>query len=294
MSISLKAQALAASLCVAAIIVPTLASADPTFAVWLDGNTSAGGGGNGILTSLDNKFGSGHYTLVTTTQLETAGFLDAYDTLIVSRYDSGFGTSMSAAAAANVKTYVGSGATQGGVAIFTNDAADNFFGATTGDVYDANLDRLFTNAATYAAASHHGYIGEFNGAVMAMDSNSAGFSAMGLLTGAASAVGGYGPQFHYDVGPIGSGNPIDAGVTFPFTDGDTSTFLTYITGYNPNQVVDIYTDPTGGGINGTPAVLANQFVISGGGGDTGVPEPATLFLLSTGIGGLFAARRRKA
>jgi PEP-CTERM motif len=268
------------------------AMADPDFAVWLDGNTTPGGGGNGIVTSLDNAFGVGDYTLVTTSQLETPGFLDAFKTVVVSRYDSSFGSSLSAAAASNIATYVGTGATEGGVAVFTNDAADNFFGATTGDVYDANLNQLFVNAATYASASGHGYIGEFNGAVMAMSSNSAGMPAIGLLQGSANGVHGFGPQFLYGVGPIGSGNPIDAGVTFPFTDGDTSTFLTDITGADPNNIVDVYTSE---GIDGEPAVLADHFVISGGGGGTpAVPEPSTWAMMLLGFAGLGMAGRRAA
>jgi PEP-CTERM motif len=272
---------------VALLAAGPAASAD--FAVWLDGNTTPGGGGNGILTSLDNAFGVGDYTLVTTAQLGTPGFLNSFKTVIVSRFDSDFGDPLSAAAAANIATYVGSGATQGGVAVFTNDAADNFFGATTGDVFDANLNQLFVNAAKFTDASGHGYIGEFNGAVMAVASNSAGFPAIGLLPGSASGVHGFGPLFTYGVGPIGTGNPIDAGVTFPFTDGDDSTFLTDITGASSNNIVDIYTSA---GIDGEPAVLANQFVISGGGGPS-VPEPSTWAMMLIGFASIcFAGYRR--
>lgn len=259
------------------------------FAVWLDGDTTPGGGGTGILTSLDNAFGPGDYTLVTTAQLATPGFLNSFKTVIVSREDSGFGTPLSAAAAANIAAYVGSGATQGGVAAFTNDASDNLFGATTGDVFDPNINQLFVNAAKYTDASGHGYIGEFNGAVMAMSSNSAGYPAIGLLPGSADAVHAYGPLFTYGVGPIGAGNPIDAGVTFPFTDADDTTFLTDITGASPNNIVDVYTSQN---IDGEPAVLANHFVISGGGPT--VPEASTWVMMLTGFAGMaYVAYRRR-
>ena len=89
-------------------------------------------------------------------------------------------------------------------------------------------------------------------------------------------------------GPIGAGNPIDAGVTFPFTDADHTTFLTDISGADPNNIVDIYTSA---GIDGEAAVLANQFVISGGGS---VPDSSSsLLLVSIGVAGLLGLRRRK-
>jgi len=195
---------------------------------------------------------------------------------VVSRFGANFGNFLSAGASANVSTYVGSGASQGGVAVFTNDMADNLQGGL--DPFDANLDRLFTNAVTFAVQSGHGYVGEFNGAVMAMSSNASGATPLGLLQGSAGALRGFGPQFFYDVGPIGSGNAIDTGVTFPFSDVDGSTFLTDITGYDNNNVVDIYTSS---GINGEPAVLANNYIISGGHGITPVPEPSTYGLCGT-------------
>src|SRR4051812_48766722 len=79
-----------------ALLSAAPAFAAPQFAVWLDGNTSPGGGGQGILTSLDHAFGAGSYTLVSTADLETAGFLAPFKTVIVSRFDSAFGGSMSA------------------------------------------------------------------------------------------------------------------------------------------------------------------------------------------------------
>jgi hypothetical protein len=140
---------------------------------------------------------------------------------------------------------------------------------------------------TFAVASGHGYIGEFNGAEMAVQSNTGGLQALGLLQGSASGVGGYGPQFVYGVGPIGSGNPIDSGVTFPFTDGDSTTFLTRITGADPNNIVDVYV--SNDAINGLPAVLANKYVISGG--DPSVPEPTSWAMMLAGFGAIGSAMR---
>lgn len=286
-------------LLIAALALPVVSFAGPTytFAVWNDGNTTPyPGDPNPISYDLDQWFGAGAATEVTTAQLDTPGFLNSFSAVVVSRYDSSFGSYLDATAAANILAYVGAAnsPTQGGVAVFTNDLSDNLANSLSGDPYDGNLNQLFKNAAGFAGASGHGYIGEFNGAVMAMTSNSAGVPAIGLLTGNASPVGGYGPLFTYGVGPVGSGNPIDAGVTFPFTDTDDTTFLTQITGELPTNVVDVYTSSPAGEMTeyNDPAVLANGYVISGG--HPGVPETsATWLLLGVAVVGLLAFGRRQ-
>lgn len=265
-----------------------LANANDMFGVWLDGVTSAQPG-DGILNSLDHAFGAGHYTLLSDVALE--GSLSAYTTIIMSRYRANFGnTSISAAAAVNLKSYVGAygDPTQGGVALFTNDAKDNFFGATSGDPFDANLDKLFVNAATFASATGHGFIGEFNGAVL-------GINTLNLLPGVAGALHGT-SAFGYEAGPIGLGHPIDNGVTLPFNDGDRSPFLTTITGADQGTIVDVYsTEPLLADGTKAPAILANARLIGGGeiGGNNNVPDSGgTSLMLGTGLIALFGARMR--
>jgi len=262
-------------------------AAQPKFGVWLDGVTGPQPG-DGILNSLNNAFGAGSYTLLSDADLSLS--LAAYHTIIMSRTGANFGnTSISAAAIANIQSYVGAyGPTQGGVAMFTNDAKDNFFGATSGDPYDANLNTLFQNAATYAAATHHGFIGEFNGTVI-------GLNLLHLLPGVAGGLSG-GNQFHYAVGPIGAGHPIDTGVSFPFVDGDQSPFLTTVTGADPGTIVDVYTSQgvvsySDNTVGYVPAILANPILIAGGHND--VPDGgATIGLLGGAILVLAGLKRR--
>ena len=271
----------------AMLAIPSVASAQKV-AVWLDGSLTDGG--NPIVTDI-NLLG---YTanLVTTAQLETPGWLTAngYSAVVQSRYDSSFGSYLSAAAAANITAFVGAAgsANQGAVAVFSNDASDNLANSSSGDPFDANINALFDNAVKFAVVSGHGYVGEFNGAVQAMAANTAGVAPLDLLQGTADGVHGYGPQFTYGVGPAGLGNPIDTGVTFPFTDSDNSTYLTDLTGVDPTDVVDIYTS---NGINNEPAVLANHAAIQGG--VVGAPDAgSSLLLMSLSLGGIGALRRR--
>jgi len=61
------------------LFLPSIGSAAPVLAVWLDGNTAPDGGGNGIPFSLTAAFGASSFTLVTTAQLEAPGFLNGFD-----------------------------------------------------------------------------------------------------------------------------------------------------------------------------------------------------------------------
>jgi hypothetical protein len=249
-------------LCAAALcLVPSTASAIKV-AVWADG--SIPDGGNGADNSIDNAFGAGTATLVTSAQLATPGFLAAFDALVVTRFDAAFGAGLPAAAALQVESYVGA---TGNVVLFPGDWADNLFGSAVGDPFDANIDQLFINAVAFAAASGHGYVGEFNGAAMGLDANANGFDPLQFIAGGAGPLGAF-PN-GVDIvtpTPAGIGHPVLAGVTFPVANLDVTTFRTVMMGVPAGNILAEWADEV-------PAIVARGQI----------PEPSTLLFVGLGL-----------
>lgn len=212
-------------------------------------------------------------TYVTDAQLATAGFLNSFDAFVHTRDGFSFGTSLSAAAAANVKSFV-----TGNVVLFAGDFAD--------DIGTTNTDRLFNNALSYVlGGSGKGYIGEFNGALSAYASNGNNYQAIGLISGAAGTLGfgQGGSSGSIQITAAGQASPVTTGVSFPYNPGMVEYGFNQ-SGYNPNAVLAQFD-------NGTPAILAASI------GSIGVvPEPATWGMMVLGfgaIGGMLRSRRRR-
>jgi hypothetical protein len=237
------------------MVAPSRGSA-AQFALWLDGNTTPGGGGNGIPFSLTAAFSASSFTLITNAQLDTPGFLSGFDAVIISPFGFGPGTALSTASVTNM---------------------------------------------TIAAATHHGYIGELNGAIMAFTSNDSGFlPAIGLLPGTSTGVKAVDQDpamppvgFIYEEGPIGTGHPIDQGITFPFTTNESTLFLGFVTSFDKTNVVDQYGDNGLDSLAGVPAIVANKAVIDGVAPPPTVPEPASLVLFGFGVAGVAAWKHRR-
>ncbi len=242
-----------------------------TFASSASAGSIAIFGDNGI----DNYLATlGHsVTLVSDSQLATSGFLSSFDAFFMTRAGSSFGTGLSLAASANVSSFVGS---SGNVVLLNGDFAD-------GVGSDASIQALIANSVTYALASGRGFIGEFNGSVAALTSNSNGFNPLGLISGSAGSLGS---------GAGGSSLALyktAAGASHSITSGLAN-------GYNPPSVEF---GASMSGLSGV-SVLAtfgeggNAAVIIREGQPAAVPEGGSvLALVGLGFGLMALARRRR-
>jgi hypothetical protein len=213
-------------------------------------------------------------TTVTDAQLATAGFLDNFDAFYFTRDGTSFGTGLSAQAAINVAAYV---ELSGDVVLLNGDFAD-------GAGSDSYLNQLFTNAANFATAGGHGFIGEFNGAVSALTSNSDGFTPLDLIAGSA------GPLGFGSGGSAGSITLTAAGLSHSVTSGlavnynpAALEFGAALTGVASPLILATYD-------NGNAAIIARSGAVT----PAAVPEASTFVLAGTvGFIGLGVAWRRR-
>jgi hypothetical protein len=215
-------------------------------------------------------------TLVTDAQLATSGFLDSFDAFYYTRDGFSFGTGLSAAAASNVANYVGS---TGDIVLFFGDFDDALPGA---EAVDPGIDQIITNALNFVSASGRGFIGEFDGAVSALTSNSNGFNPIGLVNGSAGPLGfdGGGSTSDLVLTSAGIGNPVVSGVSFPFNPVGVD-FGASASGIDPNLIVATWSS------TGDPAIV----VVDNG---QAVPEPTSVLgLLAIGVLGTGSALKRK-
>ena len=229
---------------VASLLSSPFASAQPPFSIAVFGDNQ-----------IDDYLSSAGFTatLVTDAQLSTAGFLDDYDAFFYTR--DGFttpGTSLSAAAAANVQAFVGS---SGRGVLLNGDFADTLLGATP----DTEIQQLIWNATTWAASTHHGYIGEYTGAVSGLTTNSDALTPLGFVSGSAGALGNGPAEGAIVKTAEGESSPVLAGVDFTTTDptGELS-FGSIVTGVDSSLVLATYSNP-GQPNNGNPAIINFAF-----------------------------------
>ena len=214
--------------------------------------------------------GGNTVTFVSDAQIATAGFLNAFDAFVYTRDGASFGSSLSLAAAANVKAFV-----TGNVVLLNGDFADDIGAPTT--------DQLFSQALAYVlSGSGGGYLGEFNGSFAAF-STSTSYTPIGLVDGSAGAPGqgNGGSDGNIHLTAAGALCPVTAGVPFPYNPGAVE-FGATATGVNPAKVLAVFD-------NGNPAIIASsidQISVSG------IPEPGTWAMLIVGFGLAGTAMRR--
>lgn len=217
-------------------------------------------------------------TLVTDAQLATPGFLNSFNAFFMTRDIGSFGTGLSATAAANVAAYVGS---QGNVVLLNGDFTDSL--PNTGDVPDARVQQIIANATAFATASGRGFIGEFNGAVSGLTSNSNGFTPIGLIPGTAGALslGGGGSTGDLVLTAAGAASPITSGIAFPFNPNGVE-FGASISGVDSALILARWGSQTG-----SAAIIART------GAAAPVPEVSGVYLVGTAIGAVVLLNRRR-
>lgn len=225
---------------VASLLSSPFASAQPPFKIAVFGN-------NAIDDYLNNAGFTA--TLVTDADLSTAGFLDAYDAFFYTRDGADTpGPSLSAAAAANVQAFVGS---SGRGVLLNGDFADTLLGGSP----DTEIQQLISNATTWAASTHHGYIGEYTGAVSGLTTNSDALTPLGFVSGAAGLLGNGPAEGDIVKTTEGESSPVLDGVDFTTTDptGELS-FGSIVTGVDSSLVLARYSNPDQPN-DGNPAII---------------------------------------
>ncbi len=248
----------AAATFVAASLAFTNPAAATAIAVFGDNNTD----------EFINTLGGMTATVVTDAQIATPGFLAGFDAFVYTRDGASFGTSLTAAAAAAVKSFV-----TGNVTLFVGDFAD-------GISSDTNIQTLYTNALNFITTGGKGYLGEFTGAVAALTSNSDGLAALDLISGTAGALGGGNGNADGRLVAVQAGHPVLAGAGLPINPPDVE-FGALVTVDASVVVAEFVNDGTSPGI------------VVGAVGSNDVPAPGTLALLAAGLATLGGMRSRR-
>ena len=224
--------------------------------------------------NIGQLYGQGNNVVyVSDADLAMAGFLSSFDAFVYTRNGFSFGEGLSAAAAANVNSFV-----TGNIVIFNGDFQDG--------IGDSSLDNLFLNALDFALDGNGGgYIGEFRGAFAAYSSNADGNNPIGLIDGSAgpAGAGNGGSSGSVNLTANGANSPIVNGVSFPFNPTAVE-FGATLSGENPDKVIARFD-------NGNAAIIASsRNQISFG----AVPEPGTWAMLLLGFFSIgFSMRARK-
>jgi hypothetical protein len=228
--------------------------------------------GNNNIASYYASLAGNTVTVVTDAQIATSGFLNGFGVFVYTRDGFSFGTTLSAAAASNVKNFV-----HGNVALLNGDFQD--------DIGTAATNALFSNILGYVASNPNGgYIGEYTGSFAAFTSNESGLSPIGLIAGHSGVSGGGqgGSDGEVQLTSYGAASSIMAGVTFPYNPGAVE-FGASATGVNPATVLATFD-------NGNAAIVVGELQAING----QVPEPASYTMVALALAGLAFTRRRKA